>query len=170
MLGMGLLTQNLVLLQGLGMYALTRHTKTVDGAAKAGGAMLGAMATGGLAAWLLGTLAIPESLVFLTYLAAACLSAFFWQRLLGMPSSLSGGLLDSALVGLLLLLAREQVTGFAAVAYAVSAGLGYWLALIIVASLRQRLELAPIPKAFRGVPLILITAGLLGMALLGFRL
>ncbi|HHT73462.1 MAG TPA: hypothetical protein GX008_07095 [Firmicutes bacterium] len=169
-LGKGLITQNLILLQGLGMYALTRHTKTVPGALKAGSSMLAAMVTAGLGAWALSFVDIPESLAFISSLAVACLAAFLWQRLLQMPPSLTGGLLDSALVGLLLLMGRDQVMGFAAVSYALSAGLGYLLALIVVAYVRHRLELAPIPKAFRGVPLILITAGLLGMALLGFKL
>lgn len=169
-LSKGLITQNLILLQGLGMYALTRHTKTIPGALKAGSAMLGAMVTAGLGVWALSLVTVPESLFFLSLLVVACFSAFLWHRLLEMPLSLTSGLLDSALVGLLLIMGRQQVAGFAAVTYAVSAGLGCLLVLVVTAFLRHQLELAPIPKAFRGVPLILITVGLLGMALLGFKL
>jgi len=38
-----------------------------------------------------------------------------------------------------------------------------------MATLRERLELAPVPKALQGTPIMLITAGLLAVALLGFR-
>lgn len=169
-LGSGLLTQNLILLQGLGMYALTRHTKSVAGAAKAGAGMLGAMVTAAVGVWALDFVAIPESLSLVSYLIVAGFAAFLWQRIFSESTNLTDGLLDSALVGLLLLLARDHISGFAAVGYAISAGLGYFLVLTVIAYLRHQLELAPIPKAFRGVPLVLITAGLLGMALLGFKL
>jgi electron transport complex protein RnfA len=170
LVGRGLITQNLILLQGLGMYALTRHTKTISGALKAGVSMLAAMLTAGLGVWFLSALAIPESLSFFAYLVVASLAAFLWQRLLEMPDSFSGGLMDSALLGMLLLMGRSYITGFAAIGYAVSAGLGYLIVLLVIAFLRHQLQLAPIPKPFKGVPLVLITAGLLGMALLGFKL
>ena len=98
LVGRGLITQNLILLQGLGMYALTRHTKTISGALKAGVSMLAAMLTAGLGVWFLSALAIPESLSFFAYLVVASLAAFLWQRLLEMPDSFSGGLMDSALL------------------------------------------------------------------------
>ncbi len=63
------------------------------------------------------------------------------------------------------------VSGPGNVSAAFAGGLGYCFILVIMATLRQRLELAPIPRSLRGgVPILLITAGLLGgIALLGFR-
>jgi electron transport complex protein RnfA len=52
---------------------------------------------------------------------------------------------------------------------ALGAGLGFFLVLVVMASIRRRLELAPIPKPLRGLPIMLITTGLLAIALLGFR-
>ena len=47
-------------------------------------------------------------------------------------------------------------------------GIGFALALLLFASLRERLELADTPPAFQGVPIALVTAGILAMAFVGF--
>lgn len=55
-----------------------------------------------------------------------------------------------------------------AVFFAVSNSIGFGLALIVFASLREHLELANIPEGMKGVPINLLTAGLLSLAFLGF--
>lgn len=52
--------------------------------------------------------------------------------------------------------------------YGFSAALGFTLALILFSSIRERLELAQTPKCFEGVPIALITAGILAMIFMGF--
>ncbi|MBR0393610.1 MAG: electron transport complex subunit RsxA, partial [Alistipes sp.] len=52
--------------------------------------------------------------------------------------------------------------------YSVSTALGFALALVIFAGLRERMEFEDVPKAFQGVPIALITASLLAMAFMGF--
>ena len=52
--------------------------------------------------------------------------------------------------------------------YGLCSGLGFALALILFASLRERLELSRIPKAFQGTSIALITAGILALAFMGF--
>ena len=47
-------------------------------------------------------------------------------------------------------------------------GIGFGLALLLFASLRERLELAKVPKAFQGTAIALITAGILAMSFIGF--
>ncbi len=54
------------------------------------------------------------------------------------------------------------------VVYALSCAIGYGLAMIIFAGLREQLDLASVPKSFKGVPIALITAGILAMAFMGF--
>lgn len=56
----------------------------------------------------------------------------------------------------------------ASTVYGVSTGIGFALALILFSSLRERLELSRIPKAFQGVSIALITAGILALAFMGF--
>ena len=53
-------------------------------------------------------------------------------------------------------------------AYAISNSLGFGLALIVFASIREELELANIPEDMKGVPINLLVAGLLSLAFLGF--
>ena len=52
--------------------------------------------------------------------------------------------------------------------YGVMAGLGFTLAIILMAGIRERLDERFIPKAFRGFPTALITAGLMALAFMGF--
>lgn len=54
------------------------------------------------------------------------------------------------------------------VVYAISSALGFGLAMILFAGLREQLELSAVPKSFKGVPIALITAGILAMAFMGF--
>ena len=52
--------------------------------------------------------------------------------------------------------------------YAVSSAIGFALAIVIFAGLREHLELVKVPKGMQGVPIALITAGILAMAFMGF--
>ena len=54
------------------------------------------------------------------------------------------------------------------VIYGVTGGLGFTLAIVLFASIRERLEDAESPKSFEGLPLALISAGLLALAFMGF--
>lgn len=52
--------------------------------------------------------------------------------------------------------------------YATATALGFLVAIVIFAGLREQLELVKVPKAMQGVPIALITAGILAMAFMGF--
>ena len=54
------------------------------------------------------------------------------------------------------------------VVYAVASAIGFGIALVLFAGLREQLELANVPKSFKGIPIALITAGILAMAFMGF--
>jgi len=54
------------------------------------------------------------------------------------------------------------------VVYSVAMAMGFGVALILFAGIREQLELSNIPKAFRGIPIALITAGILALAFMGF--
>ncbi|MBO4434035.1 MAG: electron transport complex subunit RsxA [Bacteroidales bacterium] len=55
-----------------------------------------------------------------------------------------------------------------ALVYAVATALGYGLAMIIFAGIREHLALSDVPKAFKGVPIALISVGILALAFMGF--
>ena len=50
----------------------------------------------------------------------------------------------------------------------VGGGLGFMLAMLLMAEIRERIQLLPIPRAMRGVPIAFIAAGLMGLAFFGF--
>ena len=76
---------------------------------------------------------------------------------------------NCAVLGVTLLNIERQYTFLESVWYAFSAALGFPLAIILFAGVRERLETADIPKALKGFPIALITAGLIAMAFLGFQ-
>ena len=55
-----------------------------------------------------------------------------------------------------------------AMVYAVASALGFGLAIILFAGMRVQLDLADVPKSFKGIPIALVTAGILALAFMGF--
>mgnify|MGYP000058614752 CR=1 FL=1 len=55
-----------------------------------------------------------------------------------------------------------------ALALAIGGGAGFTLAIVLMSGLRQELEFCDIPKAFQGIPIVLVVAGVLALAFLGF--
>lgn len=55
-----------------------------------------------------------------------------------------------------------------AAVYAFATSLGYGLAMVLFAGLREQISLNDVPKAFKGIPIALVTAGILAMAFMGF--
>ncbi len=64
--------------------------------------------------------------------------------------------------------ADEKYSLFESIAMAVGSGLGFSLALIIMASIREKLELADVPRSFKGLPISFVLTGLIALAFLGF--
>ena len=55
-----------------------------------------------------------------------------------------------------------------AMIFAIATAIGYGLALILFAGIREQLELSNVPKGFKGVPIALLTAGIMALAFMGF--
>lgn len=68
-----------------------------------------------------------------------------------------------------MLLARSLETFSSALAFGLAGGLGFWLILQLFDDLQVRVERCDVPVAFRGTPILLISAGLMGLAFLGFN-
>ncbi len=79
---------------------------------------------------------------------------------------------NCAVLGVALLNARDAVLRGSlprAVVFSFSAALGFGLALLLFAGLREKIDRADPPAAFRGVAIALVTAGLLSLAFMGFK-
>lgn len=75
---------------------------------------------------------------------------------------------NCAVLGVAIISIQKDFDLVTSVIYSVSIALGFALALVLFAGIRERLEVEDVPQAFRGVPIALITAGLLAMAFMGF--
>ena len=75
---------------------------------------------------------------------------------------------NCAILGVALLNISSGYSFITAMVHGIGAGIGFTLAIVLFAGIRERLEYNNIPKAFSGVPIALITAGLMSIAFLGF--
>jgi electron transport complex protein RnfA len=75
---------------------------------------------------------------------------------------------NCAILGLALFGSMREYSFMENVIFGVGAGTGFTLALTIMAGIREELELADIPKPFRGAAITLIVAGILALAFMGF--
>jgi electron transport complex protein RnfA len=62
----------------------------------------------------------------------------------------------------------EKYSFIQTLAFALGSGLGFALALIIMASIREKLELADVPAPFKGLPMAFVITGLIALAFTGF--
>ena len=75
---------------------------------------------------------------------------------------------NCAVLGVAIQMIQKEFSLLQGVVYNVATALGFALALVIFAGLRERIEFEEAPKAFQGVPIALITASILAMAFMGF--
>lgn len=75
---------------------------------------------------------------------------------------------NCAVLGVAILVIQKDFDLLMGVWYALSTALGFGLALVIFAGIREQLSMMPIPKGMQGMSIALVTAGLLAMAFMGF--
>ena len=75
---------------------------------------------------------------------------------------------NCAVLGVVLLNVQNNYNFIESVVYGITGGLGFLLAIVLFASIRERLVFADYPKCWDGFPIALITAGLMALAFMGF--
>ena len=75
---------------------------------------------------------------------------------------------NCAVLGISILVVQKGYNLLEGITYAICISLGFTLAMVIFAGLREHLELVEVPKGVKGIPIALITAGILAMAFMGF--
>ena len=75
---------------------------------------------------------------------------------------------NCAVLGVAILTIQLDFNLLESVVFAIANSIGFGLALVTFAGIREQLELADVPKPFRGVPISFVVAGLLAMAFMGF--
>lgn len=75
---------------------------------------------------------------------------------------------NCAVLGVAIILVQKEYNLLQSVVFSVATAIGFALALVLFAGLRERLELEDTPKIMKGIPIALVTAGILAMAFMGF--
>ncbi len=75
---------------------------------------------------------------------------------------------NCVILGVAILVIQKEYNLLESVVYAVATAIGYAMALVIFSSIREQLALTKVPKAIQGIPVALITAGIMAMAFMGF--
>lgn len=75
---------------------------------------------------------------------------------------------NCAVLGVVLLNVQNNYNFIESVVYGITGGLGFLLAIVLFASIRERLVFAEYPKCWDGFPIALVTAGLMALAFMGF--
>ena len=174
--------ENFVLVQFLGICPFLGVSKKMDTALGMGMAVTFVMGLASLCTWAVNTyLLIPlgldgylQTVAFILVIAALVqfVEMFLKKAVPALYTALGIYLplitTNCAVLGVALLNTQKQYGALMSTAYGVFGGLGFTLAIILFASVRERLEFAEYPKAFEGFPIALVTAGLLAMAFMGF--
>ena len=75
---------------------------------------------------------------------------------------------NCAVLGVVLLNVQNNYSFISSVVYGVTGGIGFLVAIVLFASIRERLVFADYPKNWDGFPIALLTAGLMALAFMGF--
>ncbi len=172
---------NVVLAQFLGICPFLGVSSKVETSMGMGAAVTFVMALSAVVTWLIQTyILVPlgieymQTIVFILVIAALVqmveivlkkVSPSLYQALgIFLPLITT----NCAVLGVAILMIQKEFTLLQGLVYNVSTALGFALALVIFAGLRERIEFEEAPKAFQGVPIALITASILAMAFMGF--
>ncbi len=174
------LTNNFIFSQFLGCCPFLGCSSKIDTAAGMGLAVTFVMGLASAICWLVNLLLVQLGLQFLQTIAyilvIAALVQFIEMFLKKSIPSLYSALgiylplitTNCAVLGVVLLNVQNNYNFISSVVYGITGGLGFLLAIVLFASIRERLVFADYPKAFEGFPIALVTAGLMALAFMGF--
>ena len=172
---------NFVLARFLGICPFLGVSKKVETALGMGMAVIFVMTVASVVTWFIQYLVlIPFGIEYLQTIAFILVIASLVQLVEMVLQKTSPVLYQSlgiflplittncAVLGVAVLNIQKDYSFLESVVFALGAGLGFTLAMVLFAGLRERLDLCPVPKAFRGTAIALVTAGLLSLAFMGF--
>ena len=176
-----ILSNNFIFSQFLGICPFLGVSKKVDTAVGMGMAVTFVMGLASAITWVVyNVLLVPLDLTYMQTVAfilvIAALVQFiemFLQKAMPALYTALGVYLplittNCAVLGVALLNIQNNYNFIESVFYGITGGLGFLLAIVLFASIRERLVFADYPKAFDGFPIALVTAGLMALAFMGF--
>ena len=175
-----ILANNFIFSQFLGICPFLGVSKKVDTAVGMGIAVTFVMGLASAITWLVNLLLVQLGLEYMQTVAFILVIAslvqfieMFLQKAMPTLYTALGVYLplittNCAVLGVALLNIQNNYNFIESVVYGITGGLGFLLAIVLFASIRERLVFAEYPKAFEGFPIALITAGLMALAFMGF--
>lgn len=176
-----ILAENFILVKFLGICPFMGVSKKFDTALGMGVAVIFVMGLASAATWAVNEflllpydLAYMQTVVFILVIAALVqLVEMFLQKSVPALYQALGIYLplittNCAVLGVALLNIQKSYNFIESLFYGVTGGVGFTVAILLFASVRERLEDCDCPKAFKGFPIALIAAGLLALSFMGF--
>ena len=176
-----ILANNFIFSQFLGICPFLGVSKKVDTAVGMGVAVTFVMGLASAITWLVNTfILIPLDLGYMQTVAFILVIAslvqfieMFLQKSMPTLYTALGVYLplittNCAVLGVALLNIQNNYNFIESVVYGITGGLGFLLAIVLFASIRERLVFADYPKNWDGFPIALVTAGLMALAFMGF--
>ena len=176
-----ILAENFILVKFMGICPFMGVSKRSDTALGMGLAVTFVMGLASAATWAVNefllvplNLAYMQTLVFILVIAALVqLVEMFLQKSVPSLYQALGIYLplittNCAVLGVALLNIQKSYNFIESLFYGVTGGIGFTVAILLFSSVRERLEDCDCPKAFKGFPIALISAGLLALAFMGF--
>lgn len=173
---------NIVLVQYLGTCPFMGTSKSIDVALGMGGAVMFVLVMATAITWPVHVYALkPNGLEYLQTIAFILIIAslvqfveMFLKKVIP-PLYKSLGLFlplittNCAVLGVAIMVQRSEYSFMKSIVFALASGAGFTIALVILSSIRERLDIAPLPHVFRGVPSALVMAGLMSLAFFAFQ-
>jgi len=177
-----ILVNNFVLTRFLGICPFLGVSKKVETSLSMGIAVIFVMTLSSVASWLIQNyILVPFGLDrFLTNVAFILVIASLVQLVEMVIQKTSPPLYQAlgiflplittncAILGLALLIAINKYSLISSLVFGLGAGVGFTLAIVMMAGIREELQFADVPKPLQGAAITLITAGLMSMAFMGF--
>ena len=176
-----ILINNFIFSQFLGICPFMGVSKKMDTAAGMGMAVIFVMGLASAICWVINEfILMPLELGYLQTLAYILVIAALVQVVemflkKGMPSLYSAlGIYlplittNCAVLGAVLINTQNHYNFIESLVYGVTGGIGFLIAIVLFASIREKLRFTEYPKSFEGFPIALVTAALLALAFMGF--
>ena len=177
-----ILVNNVVLAQFLGICPFLGVSKDVKSSVGMSGAVLFVMLLATMVTWLIMTyVLVPLHLEYLQTIAYILVIAGLVQMVEIVLKKIAPSLYQAlgvflplittncAVLGVAILVIQKNMNFLESVVYSASIAVGFAIALILFAGIREQLDLTGVPKGMKGVPIALVTAGILAMAFMGFN-
>lgn len=176
-----ILANNIVFAQFLGICPFIGVSKRLDSAFGMSMAVTFVIAVATAVTWLLQHyVLLPLGLEYVQTIAFILVIAVLVQMLEIIMKKTAPGLYaalgvflplittNCAVLGVALIVAQKNFGFVYSMVYSISTALGFGLAMMLFAGIRTQLDLVDVPESMRGVPIALVTAGILAMAFMGF--